>query len=147
MVCRMEERQGSQLGGECRHASWLYSHCWLPHCQFPPPPMASRPFLHLLAGTMFPVSWMNLSWPKPKKYFPSFSLSDLSTLLAWLATNSSWKRFSEHSLLLLYLLLLPGAAALVQVFHDLPVHKAWCLWVASNTLPGECLAHICNFCS
>lgn len=128
--------RGMQDGGEAGKPvrRWVRSRFmestptpWLPHYQFPSPPMASRPFLHLLAETMSPMSWMNFSWPKPKNYFPSFSLSALPAPLAWLATNSSWRRLSEHSLLLLYLLLLPEAAALVQSFHDLPVNKAWCL--------------------
>ena len=48
----MEEKQGRELGGECRHASWNLLPLRLPHYQFPPPLMASRSFLHLLAETI-----------------------------------------------------------------------------------------------
>lgn len=48
----MEEKQGRKLGGECHHASWSLPRLQQPRYQFPPPLMASRPFLHLLAETI-----------------------------------------------------------------------------------------------
>lgn len=81
----MEEKQGRKLG-ECHHASWSLPRLQQPRYQFPPPLMASRPFLHLLAETILSYVIMNF-WLKSKKCFPCFILSDLSTPLAWLATN------------------------------------------------------------